>query len=160
MLAATLKQIPQPRNRQILRTEKMPKSELKTGIKFQQSITVTEKLIVPAMSESYSGFIDMPKVFATAFLVGFAEWTCVELLQPYLNEDEKTVGTYVDLSHSAATPIGMNVTAEVEIVKVEGRKLRFKILCRDEKEVISEGFHERFIINYEKFMERVEKKRS
>lgn len=54
----------------------------------------------------------------------------------------------------------MKVTAEVEIAEVEGRKLRFKILCRDEKEIISEGFHERFIINYEKFMKRIEKKRS
>ena len=80
----------------------MPKAGLITGIKFQHTIPVTEKLVVPAMSEFYTGFVEMPKVFATAFLVGFAEWACVELLRPYLNEDEKTVGTHVDLSHSAA----------------------------------------------------------
>jgi fluoroacetyl-CoA thioesterase len=136
----------------------MPNSELKSGITFQQNIVVTEKLVVPAMSELYSGFVDMPKVFATAFLVGFAEWTCIEALKPYLGGDESTVGTHVDLSHCAATPIGLKVTAEVELIEVDGRKLRFKIRCSDEKEIISEGFHERFIINYAKFFERVEKK--
>ncbi len=136
----------------------MTYSELKSGLKFQQDIVVTAKLVVPAMSDFYPGFVDMPSVFATAFLVGFAEWTCIEALRPYLNEEERTVGTYVDLSHCAATPIGQKVTAEVELVEVEGRKLRFKILCRDEKEIISEGFHERFIINYDKFLERIEEK--
>jgi fluoroacetyl-CoA thioesterase len=138
----------------------MPNPELKSGIKIQQNIVVTEKLVVSAMSDFYAGFVDMPRVFATAFLVGFVEWTCVEALRQYLNEDERTVGTYVDLSHCAATPIGLTVTAEVELVAVEGRKLRFKIICRDEREIISEGFHERFIINFDKFVERVEKKRS
>ena len=138
----------------------MPNSELKIGIKFQQSIGVTEKIIVPAMSDFFTGFVDMPKVFATAFLVGFAEWTCIEALRPYLHEDERTVGIYVDLSHIAATPIGLQVSAEVDLISIEGQKLRFKIICRDEKEIISEGFHERFIINYGKFIERVEKKRS
>ena len=138
----------------------MPNSELKTGTKFQQSIEITEKLIVPAMSDFFLGFADMPNVFATAYLVGFVEWTCIELLRPYLSKDERTVGTYVDLSHSSATPIGLKVTAEVELIEVEGRKLRFKIVCRDERDIISEGFHERFIINFDKFMERVEKKRN
>lgn len=136
----------------------MPSSELKSGITFRQNIVVTEKLVVPAMSEIYSGFVDMPKVFATAFLVGFAEWTCIEALKPYLGKEERTVGTHVDLSHCAATPVGIKVTAEVELIEVDGRKLRFKIVCRDEKEIISEGFHDRFIINYAKFLERVEKK--
>ncbi|GAB3935699.1 hypothetical protein GCM10028804_55130 [Larkinella terrae] len=102
----------------------------------------------------------MPEVFATAFLVGFVEWTCIEALRPYLTSDERTVGTYIDISHCAATPVGMVVIAEVELIEIIGRKLRFKVLCRDEKELISEGFHERFIINYEKFLERVKKKQS
>lgn len=137
----------------------MPNSELKPGIRFQQSIIVTEKLVVPAMADFFKGFIDMPKVFATAFLVGFAEWTCVEALRPYLSDDERTVGTNVNLSHSAATPIGLKVTAEVELINIDGKKLRFKIICRDEIEIISEGFHERFIISYSKFTERIEQKR-
>lgn len=138
----------------------MPKADLKSGIQFKQSITITDQLVVPAMADFFPGFKEMPKVFATAYLVGFSEWTCVEALRPFLNEDERTVGTHVDLSHSAATPIGLKVTAEVELIEVENKKLRFKIKCYDEKDLICEGFHERFIINYDKFMERVEQKRN
>jgi fluoroacetyl-CoA thioesterase len=137
----------------------MPKLTLQTGLTFQQKIVVTENLVVPAMAHFYAGFVDMPKVFATAFLVGFAEWTCVEALKRFLDDEERTVGTYIDISHTAATPLGMEVVANVELIEIEGRKLRFKIVCSDEKEIISEGFHERFIINYNKFMERVEKKK-
>jgi fluoroacetyl-CoA thioesterase len=138
----------------------MTNSKLQVGLTFKQSIRVTEKIVVPAMSDFFTGFADMPRVFATAYLVGFAEWTCIEALRPYLGENERTVGTSVNLSHSAATPVGIQVTAEVELIEVEERKLRFKIICRDEKEIISEGFHERFIINYDKFVERVQKKLS
>lgn len=123
----------------------MTNSKLQGGLTFKQSIRVTEKIVVPAMSD---------------FFTGFAEWTCIEALRPYLGENERTVGTSVNLSHSAATPVGIQVTAEVELLEVEERKLRFKIICRDEKEIISEGFHERFIINYDKFVERVQKKLS
>jgi fluoroacetyl-CoA thioesterase len=138
----------------------MPKPSLQKGITFKQTIPVTERITVPAMSEFFTGFSDMPAVFATAYLVGFAEWTCIEALRTYLNDDERTVGTDVDLSHSAATPIGLIVTAEVELTEVEERKLRFKIVCSDEKEIICEGFHKRFVINYNKFAERVQKKLS
>ena len=67
----------------------------------------------------------MPPVLATACMVGFVETTCMEALVPYLAPGQKTVGIHVDLSHVAATPVGMRVTARVELVAVEGRKLRF-----------------------------------
>ena len=62
------------------------------------------------------------------------------------------------MTHTAATPIGMTVTAEVELVSIEGRMLRFKVACRDEKEPIGEGFHERTVIDRERFMTRLAKK--
>jgi fluoroacetyl-CoA thioesterase len=64
------------------------------------------------------------------------------------------------MTHSAATPIGMNVTAEIELIEIDGRRLRFKVGCRDEAEPIGEGFHERTIIDYERFMARLARKRS
>lgn len=67
----------------------------------------------------------MPAVFATAFMVGFVEWTCIEALRPYLAGHQRTVGTHVDMNHKAATSIGMQVTAEVELLAVEGRRRRF-----------------------------------
>jgi fluoroacetyl-CoA thioesterase len=131
---------------------------IQPGLKHRHSIVVDESLTVPAVSKAFSGFADMPPVFATAFLVGFAEWTCIEALKPYLSADQRTVGVHVDLSHSGATPVGMTVTAEVELVAVEGRRLRFKVTCRDDVEVVSEGHHERFIIDMPRFLERLGRK--
>lgn len=129
--------------------------ELKPGLRHSKTLSVEAGLTVPQVSPSFGSFRDMPPVFATAFLVGFVEATCIEALQPYLTAGQRTVGTQVDLSHSAATPVGMTVTAEVELVAVEGRRLRFKVDCRDEVEPIGAGFHERFIIDAERFLQRV-----
>ena len=137
----------------------MLENALKPGLRHTQSLVVDASLTVPSVSTHYTGFADMPPVFATAFLVGFVEWTCIEALKPYLAAEQRTVGVHVDLSHSAATPVSMRVTAEVELVSVEGSKLRFHILCRDELDIICEGHHDRFIIQSDRFMERVEKKR-
>jgi fluoroacetyl-CoA thioesterase len=137
----------------------MPIEDLKPGLKGERSILVDERLTVPAVSPAFTGFAGMPPVFATAFLVGFVEWTCIEALRPFLAADQQTVGVHVDLSHSAATPVGMRVTAEVELVQVEQRRLRFKVVCRDEAEVICEGHHDRFIVDAPRFMARLAAKR-
>ena len=125
-----------------------------------QTLKVDESLVVPAVSEHFTGFADMPPVFATAFMVGFIEWACIEAIRPHLEPGEHTVGTHVDVSHMAATPVGMNVTAFVELIAAEGRKLVFRVTCRDEKDIIGEGTHERAVINPEKFMARVSAKRA
>jgi fluoroacetyl-CoA thioesterase len=138
----------------------MQRPELRPGVRFSHSMQVDESLTVPAVSRRFTGFADMPPVFATAFMVGFMEWTCIEALRPYLAPGEHTVGTHVDMSHVAATPAGLAVTAEVELVAVEGRKLRFRVSLRDEREPIGEGFHERAIIRTESFLRRVEAKRT
>jgi fluoroacetyl-CoA thioesterase len=129
--------------------------ELKPGLRHVQNLRVDPALTVPAVSSTFTGFADMPPVLATAFMVGFIEWACIEALKPFLDAGERTVGTYVDVSHTAATPVGMTVTAEVELTAVEGRKLRFKVACRDDAGPIGEGFHERAVIDYAKFMARV-----
>jgi fluoroacetyl-CoA thioesterase len=138
----------------------MTLDDLKPGLKGSSTISVAEDLTVPSVAADHFGFSDMPPVFATAYLVGFVEWACIQVLKPYLSQAQRTVGVHVDLSHTAATPIGMNVTADVELVERNDRKLRFKVAVRDDAEVISEGFHERYIIDVERFMARVAKKRS
>jgi len=132
---------------------------LKPGLRHEQTITVDASLTVPQVSQRYAGFADMPPVFATAFLVGFVEWTCIEALRPHLAPDQRTVGVHVDLSHSAATPVGMKVTAAVELIAVDDRKLRFKVACRDEAEAICAGHHDRFIVDAARFLARMERKR-
>jgi fluoroacetyl-CoA thioesterase len=133
---------------------------LQPGLRFSQSILVEDRLTVPAVSQAFTGFSDMPPVFATAFLVGFVEWTCIEALRPHLSPSQKTVGVHVDLSHSAATPVGMTVTAEVELTEVEESRLRFKVKCRDDKDVICEGHHDRYIVETDRFLARLEKKKA
>ena len=131
--------------------------DLKPGLRHVQSLRVDQSLTVPAVSKAFA-FEDMPPVFATAFMVGFIEWACIEALRPYLDAGERTVGIHVDVSHTAATPVGLTVTAEVELVAVEGRKLRFRIACCDDAGPIGEGFHERAIIDVAHFMARVSAK--
>ena len=125
------------------------------GLRHSQTIAVTPGLTVPEVSPAFGDFRDMPPVFATAFMVGFVEATCIAALKPFLSAEQHTVGTRVDLSHSAATPVGMSVCAEIELVEVDGRRLRFKVTCRDDAEVIGEGHHERFIIDRDRFLKRV-----
>ena len=136
----------------------MTASTLQAGLRHRETITVDASLTVPEVSTSFGSFRDMPPVFATAYMIAFVEYACLEALKPYLTPDQRTVGTHVDISHLAATPIGMQVTALVELVAVEGRKLRFKVECRDEADAIGAGFHERAIIDLPKFMTRLEAK--
>ena len=131
--------------------------ELKPGLRHVQSLLVDQSLTVPAVSKAFA-FEDMPPVFATAYMVAFVEATCIEALAPYLEADEGTVGTQINMSHVAATPIGMSVTARVELVTMERRQLLFRVVCRDAKDMIGEGLHERFIINRPAFMARTESK--
>jgi fluoroacetyl-CoA thioesterase len=136
--------------------DRMPSTTLAVGLTHSQNLTVDQSLTVPAVSRSFAGFQDMPPVFATAFMVGFVEDTCVAALKPFLREGERTVGTHVDLGHTAATPIGRRVTCKVELVELEGKRLKFRVECRDDKGPIGEGFHERFIIDLAKFLARLE----
>jgi fluoroacetyl-CoA thioesterase len=138
----------------------MTPADLKPGLRHSQSLVVDESLTVPSVNKAFASFADMPPVLATAFMVACAEWACLELLRPYLGADQRTVGTHVDLSHCAATPVGMRVTADVELIAVEGRKLRFKVVCRDDAEIIGEGFHDRAIVDMARFLDRVTKKRA
>jgi fluoroacetyl-CoA thioesterase len=129
--------------------------ELRPGLVHVQTIRIGESLTVPALSHAFGSFVEMPSVFATAMMVGFVEWACIEALRPYLDPGEQTVGTHVDLSHVAATPIGMTASARVELVEVHGRKLRFQVTCRDDADRIGAGFHERFVIDRETFASRL-----
>ena len=132
--------------------------DLKPGLCHSATITVGEALAVPASGRLLGETADMPPVLATTNLIAFVEWTCVAALAPYLSSDQRTVGTRVEMSHTAATPIGMKVTAEIELVEIDGRRLRFRANCRDEIEPIGEGFHERTIIDHARFMQRLVRK--
>ena len=133
------------------------KDDLRPGLRHSESVSVTKELTVPEISPAFPGLSDMPPVFATAYLLAFVEWTCLEAVRPYLEPGERTVGTAVDLQHVAATPVGMTATCEVELTAVNGRMLEFSFTCRDEANVIARGTHGRAIINLERFMGKLAK---
>jgi fluoroacetyl-CoA thioesterase len=135
------------------------KQTLQPGIEHTFTLRVDASKTVPALYPEAEGFQAMPKVFATGFLVGFIEWTCVQALEPHLDgPEEQTVGTHLDLSHLAATPPGMEVTARVKLVEVDGRRLVFEVEACDAADRIARGRHERFVIRREKFDARLQEK--
>ena len=96
----------------------------------------------------------MLEVFATPMMIALMEKTACESVAPYLEKGSGTVGTELNVKHVAATPIGMQVTCETELVEVDGRRLVFHVKASDEAGLIGEGTHERFIINNEKFQSK------
>jgi len=135
------------------------KDTLKAGIKYEHKFIVPLSKTVPALYPESEEFVAMPEVFATGFLVGFLEWTCIMAVKPYLDWPvQQSVGTYINVSHEAATPPGLEVRAMVELIAVEGKKLIFEVEAHDGVDLISRGKHERYIINKEKFDARVASK--
>lgn len=136
------------------------KDSLKVGIKYQHKFTVPKSKTVPNLYPESEEFKIMPEVFATGYLVGFLEWACILAIKPHLDwPSEQSVGTHINVSHQAATPVGLEVIANVELVKIEGKKLTFNVEARDTLDIISKGVHERFIINKEKFISKVNEKK-
>ena len=136
------------------------RDSLVVGIRYQHTFKVPTSKTVPALYPEAEEFLVMPEVFATGFLVGFLEWACIKAINPHLDfPKEQTVGTHINVSHEAATPVGLTVTANVELIMIEGRKLTFKVEAHDSFDLISQGTHERFIINKEKFNEKIAIKR-
>ncbi len=134
------------------------KPSLQSGLVHEEELTIIDELTVPNISSRFATFVDMPPVFATAFMIAHVEATCIACLRGHLDGGEHTVGTHVDLSHTVATPVGMDVTASAELTEVEGRMLTFRIKIRDEAGPIGSGTHRRAVIDVERFMARVAQK--
>jgi fluoroacetyl-CoA thioesterase len=129
---------------------------LRPGLRHSFTYRVPESKLVPALYPEASEFQAMPRVFATGFLIGLVEWTCIQAVNPYLDwPREQTVGTRVEVSHAAPTPPGKDVVVEVELAAVEGRRLVFRVSAKDDAATICEGTHERFVVDAEKFNARL-----
>ena len=123
-----------------------------TEIKGYKEITVTKELTAISLG---SGDLE---VYATPAMIALMEETASESVKPGLEVGQGSVGTCIAIKHLAATPIGMRVRCESELVEVDGRRLVFNITAYDEKEKIGEGTHERFIISNDKFQSKVNSK--
>ena len=137
------------------------KDTLKPGLRYEHRFVVPLSKTVPALYPEAEEFAAMPEVFATGFLVGLLEWACVKALNPHLDwPREQSVGTHIDVSHEAATPVGFEITTRVELLTVEGKKLVFAVEAHDGVDLIAKGRHERFVIDRAKFDARLEAKGS
>ena len=125
---------------------------IQIGLAAERSETVTELLLATRLG---SGSVE---VYATPAMVALIESAAVAAIEPLLPEGQSSVGIALDVKHLAATPPGQQVRARAEVVKVDGRKVTFKVQAWDERELIGEGTHTRFVIDVARFMQRVQSK--
>ena len=123
------------------------------GIKGHLEQIVTDEVCADRIG---SGLV---KVFATPMMIALIEQTCNESVVPYLEEHQGTVGTHIDVSHSSATPVGMKVWCDSQLIEVDRRRLLFRVAAYDECGLIGEGTHERFVIDRDKFQAKVQAKK-
>ncbi|HIQ85105.1 MAG TPA: thioesterase family protein [Candidatus Cryptobacteroides excrementigallinarum] len=125
---------------------------IQIGIKGHEEAVVTEDMLA---SNVGSGLV---KVYSTAMMIALIEKAAVLSVEPYLEQGQGSVGTLVNVSHCSATPLGMKVHAETELVEIDRRRLVFKVAAYDERGLIGEGMHERFIIDNARFQAKADSK--
>jgi len=126
--------------------------ELAVGLKFSHTVAVTEDM-TPAHLRG-----DAIRVLSTPDMVRLVEQTAIQAVQPHLKPGQSSVGTTVSIKHLAATPEGMTITITVELTEIDRRRLGFKFEVHDEIEKVGEGTHERFIIDRESRLPRLQQK--
>ena len=97
----------------------------------------------------------LPPVLATPVMIMMMENAALNAIKPYLEASESAVGTRVDVTHLAATPVGRTVNANAEVTKVDGKRIEFRIEASEGIEKIGAGTHERMVIDLRKFSERL-----
>ena len=126
--------------------------ELNIGLKGRAETVVTQENTAQAVG---SGLVP---VFATPYMIALMENAAVNAVQDALAPDEGTVGTRLDVTHDAATPVGMKVEAWAEVTAVEGRKITFAVSACDGRGRIGGGAHERFIVEADRFLAKAQSK--
>lgn len=127
-------------------------SDLSTGLIGKAEVVVSEQNIAKTMK---SGALE---VFATPAMVALMEEAACSAVKDYLSDEEGTVGISLNISHVAPTAMNDKVIAVAKLVNIDGRKLVFEVEANDSQKLIGKGIHERFIINNEKFMNKLLKK--
>jgi fluoroacetyl-CoA thioesterase len=120
------------------------KPSLQPGLRHQFRYTVPDNKTVPHLYPESESFQQMPQVLATGFMVGLMEWACIEAIKPHL-----------DWPHLAATPPGLTITVDVTLDKIDGRRLFFSVVAHDGVDRITEGSHERVVIDRDLFASRI-----
>jgi fluoroacetyl-CoA thioesterase len=123
--------------------------DIPVGARGEHQLLVTSEVTIDFLGS------EQARVLATPWMIGYMELTARNTIKPFLDEGWDSVGTLVNVKHLAATPIGLAVRFETEVLKVEGQRVTFRVDAWDEKEKIGEGVHERFVIHIGKFATRL-----
>ncbi len=126
--------------------------DLQPGVTGTAEIVVADEHTAPRVGSG------MVHVLATPVMINVIEAAALDAIERRLPAGYQSLGTVLNVRHIAATPVGMKVTARVEVVRREGRTVFFSVLVFDEKETVGDGTHERVVVNVEKFAERVKRK--
>ena len=125
---------------------------LAPGLSGTASLIVADEHTAPRVG---SGRV---RVLATPVMINLIEAAALDAVEGLLPPGYQSLGTILNVRHIAATPVGMRVTAQVEVIAVEGRTIRFSVEAHDERELIGDGRHERVVVNVAKFDQRVQRK--
>ena len=126
---------------------------LQVGIRTERKVLVTSENTAKALGSG-----GLP-VYATPAMITLMELCAAESVLPYLPEGSSSVGTRIDVKHLSATPVGITVRCETELVEVDRRRLVFACKAFDDAGLIGEGIQERFVVDNAKFMEKTEQKK-
>jgi fluoroacetyl-CoA thioesterase len=134
------------------------KDGLCAGERFSHRYLVPPDKTVRHLYPESDDFAAFPEVFATGFMVGLMELACVRAMAPYLEPGEGSLGTAICVTHTAATPPGLTVTVDVELLEVQKRRLSWRVTAHDGVDQIGSGTHERAVITLDRFKAKVEEK--
>jgi fluoroacetyl-CoA thioesterase len=130
----------------------MVSAELKVGFTFESAFDLTDSMTVPNMYTTVPFAKQMPNVLATGYMVGIMELACTGAIMRFVDWPRvQSVGTLVNFTHLAATPPGVTIKIQGEVIELEGRRIRFAVQAWDAQDKICEGVHERFFIDPAKF---------
>jgi len=129
-------------------------ADLKLGLRGQSSLVVTE-----AMTATHMGSGRIP-VFASPMMIALMEAAAVDCIEAHLPAGQTSLGTHLDVSHSAPSPVGARIAATAELIAVDGRTANFKVEARDEHEIIGSGTHTRVIVDAGRFSAKVARKQA
>src|SRR5438309_9146120 len=127
---------------------------LRTGLRGEVRTTVDFAKTAAAIGH---GSVE---VLSTPYIIGMMEMAAIDAISKDLEPGQSSVGIRVDVKHLAATPLGMSVVARAQLVEIDGRQLVFEVEAFDDQEKVGEGRHERFLIDFARFMERAGAKAS
>ena len=127
-------------------------ADIPIGTKLEKKLLVDDEVAINFLG------VEGARVLATPWMIGWMERTCRDAVLPFLDAGHDTVGTHVNVSHLAATPMGMTVTFKAEVTGVQDRRINFRVEAWDERDKCGEGTHQRAVVNIARFAAKMQGK--